>query len=129
MMNERFYRNLFRAAAAYNVLVGTFVIFFPQVFFRLFGLPEINHAFVMSGLGMFVAVYGIGFYLVSVDLRRNHYFALLGLAGKSFGVIGWVYSTAAGVVPAAALWTNLLNDLIWIPFFIAYLRWRAKISA
>ena len=128
MMNESFFRNLFRFAAFYNITVGTAVVLFPQMFFRLFNLPKINHPYVMSGLGMFVAVYGYGFYLVSIDLRRNYQFAVLGLVGKSFGIIGWCYHTSLGVIPLSALWENFFNDIIWIPLFIAYFRWRSKIS-
>ena len=127
-MNEQFFRRLFFFAALYNIAAGAVTIFFPQLFFQLLSLPEINHPFVMSGLGMFVGVYGYGFYLVSIDPIRNHQFALLGLVGKSFGVIGWWYSTAAGFIPLSAGWTNLFNDIIWIPFFIAFLRWRTKIK-
>lgn len=127
-MNEQFFRKLFRAAAAYNTIVGAGVVLFPQMFFTMFGLPEINHSYVMSGLGMFVGIYGLGFYIISRDPRQNHSFALLGLLGKSFGVIGWAYYTINGTIPLTALWTNILNDLVWIPFFIAYLRWHGKIS-
>lgn len=126
MKNERLFRILFRLAAAYNITVGTYVVFFPQTFFRFLHLPDINYPYVMSGLGMFVAVYGYGFYLVSRDLHRNYAFALLGIAGKSFGVIGWWYYTVLGVIPLSSWWMNFCNDVAWIPFFIIYLRWHSR---
>lgn len=129
MSDEIRYRFLFRFAALYNIVAGVATIVAPQAFFRLFGLPDINHAYVMSGLGMFVAVYGIGFYLVSMDLRRYHHFALLGLVGKSCGVLGWWYHTIVGTIPVAALWTNVCNDLVWIPLFIVYLRWHRRTAS
>lgn len=128
MSAERFFRRLFLSAAAYNIIVGSVVMLFPQMFFRLFSLPEINHAYVMQGLGMFVAVYGIGFYLVFKDPKKNHAFAILGLAGKTLGVLGWTYYTVRGEIPIGAIGANFLNDLLWIPPFIAYLRWHSKIS-
>jgi len=128
MMNERFFRLLFLCAALYNIAAGAVTVLFPQLFFHQLGLPEINHPYVMSGLGMFVAVYGYGFYLVSLDPVKNYQFALLGLIGKSFGIIGWWFSTAAEMIPLSAGWTNVLNDIVWIPFFIAFLRWRSKIK-
>ncbi len=129
MTAEQFYRRLFLFAAAYNITVGGAVMLFPQTFFRLFSLPEINHAYVMQGLGMFVAVYGVGFYFVFKDPKNNSAFAILGLAGKTLGVLGWIYYTVRGDIPIAAIGANILNDLLWIPPFIAYLRWRAKISS
>jgi small multidrug resistance pump len=122
-MNERFFTNFFRFAAIYNIIAGVATIADPQLFFRLFGLPEINHAFVMRGLGMFVGVYGYGFYLVSTGLRRHRHFAVLGLIGKSFGVAGWTYYSFLGEIPWNAFWTNVMNDLIWIPVLLLYFRW------
>lgn len=74
-MNGRFFRLLFRTAALYNITAGLSTIIAPQLFFRFFGLPEINHVFVMQGLGLFVGLYGYGFYLVSADLLRYRHFA------------------------------------------------------
>ena len=129
MKSHRSFQFLFRFASAYNIVVGTVVVIYPQLFFLLFDLSEINHPYVMSGLGMFVAIYGYGFYLVSRDLRKNYQFAILGLVGKTFGVIGWLWYTYLGIIPLHALWVNVLNDMIWIPFFIIYFRWRIKNSS
>lgn len=128
MMNGHFFRQLFRAAALYNIAAGLTTIVAPQLFFRFFGLSEINHPFVMRGLGLFVALYGYGFYLVSADLHRNRHFALIGLAGKSCVVIGWIYSTAVGEIPLAAAWMSFFNDLVWIPFFLLYFHWLRRQS-
>lgn len=129
MKSHQFFQFLFRFAAAYNIIVGTIVVLFPQLFFRMFDLPEINHSYVMSGLGMFVAIYGFGFYLVSVDLIKNYHFAILGFVGKTFGVIGWLWYTYLGVIPLNAVWANILNDMIWLPLFIVYFLWRKKNSS
>ncbi|NUN68540.1 MAG: alkyl hydroperoxide reductase [Bacteroidetes bacterium] len=122
-MTERLFSRIFRVAAGYNIIAGLITIADPQLFFRFFGLPEINHPYVMRGLGMFVGVYGYGFYLVSTDLRRHHQFAVVGLIGKSFGVAGWIYYSLSGEIPWNAYWINILNDLVWIPVIILYLRW------
>lgn len=127
-MNERSFRLLFRFAAFYNIAAGAATILAPQFFFTAFGMDPLNHAFVMRGLGMFVAVYGYGFYLVSTDIRRHHHFAVLGLIGKSFGVLGWTWYSFTGEIPWSAYGTNLCNDLLWIPFLIAYLRWHRRHS-
>ncbi|MCK9408233.1 MAG: hypothetical protein WCX28_00785 [Bacteriovoracaceae bacterium] len=129
MMNERFFLSFFRVAAIYNIAAGTLTVLYPQLFFHLFGLPNINHSFVMRGLGMFVGVYGYGFYLVSTDLRLYRHFALMGLIGKSFGVMGWSYYTILGEIPIAAVWTNVFNDILWIPFILLYFRWLGKNSS
>lgn len=128
MKNERFFRLFFRTAALYNIAAGTATILFPQFFFHLFDLPEVNHVFVMRALGMFVGVYGYGFYLVSTDLYRHRHFALLGLIGKSFGAAGWMFYTMTGEIPLTAVWINVANDVLWIPFILLYLHRLRTIS-
>ena len=49
MLREQLLRRVFRIAAVYNVCWGTAVVLYPNLFFRIFGLPPINYPFVMSG--------------------------------------------------------------------------------
>ena len=72
---------------------------------------------------MFVAVYGYGYWVVSRDLYRYPQLVVIGIMGKTLGPIGWVYTAAMGDIPFRSLWINVFNDLIWLPFFIAYLIW------
>ena len=36
-------RTVFRIAAVYNIAWGVAVVFFPNLFFDIFGLPHINY--------------------------------------------------------------------------------------
>ncbi|MDB5032837.1 MAG: hypothetical protein JWQ98_78 [Chlorobi bacterium] len=123
MFNERTLRLVFRAAAVYNIIWGIVVIIFPQFLFDLGGLPRINYPFLMSGIGMFVGVYGYGYWVVANEPRRYPQLVIIGLLGKTLGPIGWVYHVFNGDVPARTLWVNVFNDLIWLPFFVGYLWW------
>lgn len=125
----RLFRTVFRAAAVYNVLWGATVVLFPQLFFRVFGLPPINYPFLMSGIGMFVAVYGYGYWAVASDPVRYPQLVVVGLLGKTLGPIGWAYHVWLGSVPAPTLWVNVFNDLVWIPPFAAYLLWHRSLPA
>ena len=80
----------------------------------------------MSGIGMLVGVYGYGYWVVSKYPRQYPQLALLGLAGKVLGPIGWAYHVFLHDIPAKTLLVNVFNDLIWIPFFIWYLLWIRK---
>ncbi len=123
MSTEQFFRTIFRFAAVYNVLWGIIVILFPNLFFDLAGIPRINYPFLMSGIGMFVGVYGYGYWVVANDLRRYPQLVVIGFLGKTLGPIGWVYHVWLGDIPARTLWLNVFNDLIWLPFFILYFLW------
>jgi hypothetical protein len=62
---ERFLKGIFRIAGVYNIFWGAAVALFPNFLFRLFGLPDINYPFIMSGLGMCIGLYGYGYWVVA----------------------------------------------------------------
>lgn len=73
---------------------------------------------------MIVGVYGIGYWLAASDPFRHWPIVLVGLLGKIFGPIGFLYSWINGSLPLSAGIVNIFNDLIWlIPFMI--ILWRA----
>ncbi|HVE77319.1 MAG TPA: hypothetical protein VNA89_00530 [Gemmatimonadaceae bacterium] len=123
---ERLFSRVFQLAAAYNLVWGATVVVFPDLPFSLLRLPPLNYPFLMSGIGMFVAVYGYGYWVVSRDLRRYPQLVVVGLLGKTLGPIGWAFTVWRGEIPARTLVINLFNDVIWLPFFIAYLAWHSR---
>jgi small multidrug resistance pump len=120
---EPLLKSVFRIAAYYNAAWGAVVILFPNLFFDIFKIPRINYPFIMSGLGMAIGVYGYGYWVVANDLRRHPQLVVIGFLGKTLGPIGWAWTVATTDLPLRTMWTNVLNDLIWIPFFIAYFVW------
>jgi hypothetical protein len=66
---------------------------------------------------MIVGVYGIGYGIAAYDSARHWPIVLVGLLGKIFGPIGFVWAATQGELPWSAGATILTNDLIWwIPF-------------
>jgi hypothetical protein len=122
-MHEKTLRAAFRAAAVYNVAWGTATTLYPNLFFDIFGLAPINYPFVMSGLGMCIALYGYGYWVVAQDLRRYPQLVIIGFLGKALGPIGWLWTVIKTGLPLRTMWTNVFNDLIWLPFFIGYFVW------
>jgi small multidrug resistance pump len=123
LLQEKLLSRVFRAAAVYNVLWGTAVTLFPNLFFEIFGLPPINYPFVMSGLGMCIGLYGYGYWVVSQDLKRHPQLVIIGFLGKALGPIGWLWTVLNSGLPLRTMWTNVFNDLIWLPFFVGYFVW------
>ena len=126
MLTEKQFRFMFRCAAVYNVCWGGVVALFPNLFFDVFGLPHINYPFVMSGLGMCIGVYGYGYWVVSNDLRAHPQMVIVGFLGKAIGPAGWLWTVIQTDLPLRTMWTNVFNDLIWLPLFIAYFVWYRK---
>jgi len=87
-----------------------------------FGVSEVVRIEFWQCIGMFVAVYAIGYWFASIDLFRYWPFVLVGLIGKLLGPVGAVAAVTSGGLPASFLWLNVTNDFIWwCPF--AWILW------
>jgi hypothetical protein len=126
---ERLLIRGFQLAAAYNLAWGATVILFPNLPFEILDIPPVNYPFLMSGIGMFVAVYAYGYWVVSCEPLRYPQLVVIGLLGKTLGPVGWAFTVWRGEIPARTLLINVFNDLIWIPLFVTYLVWYQRRQA
>jgi hypothetical protein len=125
----RGYRAWFYAAAAYNLLWGTAVVLFPRTLLRLAGSSDPAAVPLAQVIGMMVAVYAYGYYLLARAPGRYAALIWIGLAGKTLGPVGFVYSAAAGTLPWSFGWVCVFNDLIWWPAFWAFALTHARTPA
>ncbi|MEM6648210.1 MAG: alkyl hydroperoxide reductase [Bacteroidota bacterium] len=116
-MTDNAARLTLRAAAIYNIVWGAWTVLFPNHFFALTGMEPLNHPMIWQGMGMVIGVYGLGYWWASYDAVRHWPIVAVGMLGKLFGPIGFVFNYAIGAAPAAFGYTLITNDLIWwIPF-------------
>lgn len=112
------------AAAVYNLLWGTGVIFFPTTLFFAAGLEPPNYPSITQCLGMVIGVYGIGYGIAARDPLTHWPVVFVGLLGKIFGPVGFVWTASKGELPWSAGLIILTNDLMWwVPF--AVIVWKA----
>jgi small multidrug resistance pump len=111
------YRIWFYAAAVYNALWGSAVVLFPRTLLRVAGLDIVGALPLVQVMGMMVGVYAYGYYLLAREPKRYYGFIWIGLAGKTLGPIGFVYSGLTGALPWSFGWICLFNDVIWWPAF------------
>jgi hypothetical protein len=111
------------AAAIYNLAWGGWVVTRPLDLFRWTGAELPNYPSIWQCVGMVVGVYGIGYAIAARSPFRHWPIVLVGLLGKVFGPLGFVWMLATtqagdvGRLPVAWGWTILTNDLIWwVPF-------------
>jgi len=116
------YRPWLFAAAAYNLAWGGVNILFPSLYFDLVGIAPPNYAGIWQVVGMFVLVYAPAYWWAGRHPARHRHLVVIGVLGKLFGPIGFVWSVASDDLPAAFGWTIITNDLIWWPAFGLYLR-------
>lgn len=107
------------AAGIYNLIWGGICIVFPHLWFDLTGMDRMRYPAIWQCVGMIVGVYGVGYIIAANDSRTHWPIVLVGLLGKVFGPIGFLFAVIQGTFPPIAGLTILTNDLIWwIPFVL-----------
>jgi len=114
------YRRWFYVAAVYNLVWGVVVVLAPNYLCGLLRIKPVEPAPILQALGMVVGVYAYGYYLLAKDPVRYSGFIWIGLAGKTFGPVGFLYFALRGDLPWSFGWTLLTNDLIWWPAFWSF---------
>ncbi len=115
-------------AGIYNIVWGSSVIFFPNLFFELVDMPLPTYPMIWQCVGMIVGVYGVG-YIAAAYAPLTHWpIVLVGFLGKVFGPIGFAYYLAQGAFPVLFGAIIITNDLIWwIPFgLILWEAWKVR---
>jgi hypothetical protein len=113
------HRRWFVAAVVYNLAWGLSVVIYPRWFLWFAGMGE-SAAPLAQGIGMMVAVYGYGYYLVARDPARYRDYIWIALAGKVFGAMGYLLCATAGTLPWRFGVQTLMNDVIWFPAFFSF---------
>ena len=118
-MNDEFrvYRRWFYAAAIYNAVWGIAVVMFPGTLLQFAGMSAPDALPLVQVVGMMVGVYAYGYYLLAREPQRYSGLVWIGLAGKTFGPVGFLYSAMTGTLPWTFGWVCLFNDVIWWPVF------------
>jgi len=115
-------------AAIYNLAWGLYVVLLPRAGFAMAGMDPPNYPAIVQCLGMVIGVYGIGYWIAASDAATHWPIVLVGLLGKLFGPMGFVYSVLTGELPWFFGITVLTNDVAWWLPFIAILMHAARIQ-
>lgn len=115
-------------AGVYNLAWGTFVVFMPQALFRFGGMEPPNYPSIVQCLGMVIGVYGFGYAIAAKDPVTHWPIVFVGLLGKIFGPIGFVWTAWHGELPWSAGVILLFNDLVWWVPFTLILMYAGKVQ-
>ena len=115
-----------RVAAVYNIVWGAWQVLAPNSYFDLMGMTPLNHPMVWQGLGMVIGLYGLAYYWASFDYVRHWPIVAIGMMGKVFGPIGYVYNILMGTAPVSFGYTLITNDLLWWAPFVMMLNHARK---
>jgi hypothetical protein len=108
-------RRWLQAAGAYNLLWGAVVVLAPDLPLRMADMPPLAEPgrAIWQCLGMVIGVYGVGYLCAARDPLRHWPIVLVGMLGKVFGPIGFVYTASRGAIPWHFGANILTNDLLW----------------
>ena len=95
----------------------------------MWSLQEFVSVPFLQVLGMMVGVFAYGYWLVARDPVRYADFIWIGLAGKLFGISGFLFYAFSGVLPWNMGWMILFNDVVWLPAFVLFLAGSRKSDA
>jgi len=116
-------------AGVYNLVFGALAVLMPNLFFELLGLEPPRYPAIWQCVGMIVGVYGVGYLIASRNPARHWPIVLVGLLGKVFGPVGYVYTALImNELPRSFGWVLIPNDLVWWIPFAAILYHAAKVN-
>lgn len=111
-------------AAFYNIGFGFWAVVFPNQLFELFSLELPKYPFIWQSVGMIVGVYGIGYGIGAINEQKHWPIVLVGLLGKIFGPIGFIWVYSQNMVPLEFGTILIFNDIIWWPVFMGIIKRR-----
>ena len=120
MKREKYYRSLFLIAAIWAWLVSVPYIFIYKYTFPLVGMkiPESPVWFIFSCLC--VALFGLGYFMVSRNLENNQGIVIMGTIGKLMVFFLFLSSTITGEL-SPLLMINASADLLFAVLFAEFL--------
>jgi len=118
-----------RFVACYNVLAGVNMLCFYHESYKAMGVakPELNLPIQL--VGVLVALFGVGYWMVANNPVENRNLLLLGFWSKLLGSVLGIYYVVAGKLPPIFLAILFFSDIIYLPPFYVILRRLFRLAA
>ncbi|MHA2009759.1 MAG: hypothetical protein ACXABO_18405 [Promethearchaeota archaeon] len=126
MERKIYYKYLFLIGAIYNIIIGiSFIALSPLAdsVTSAFGMETPPSLVFVHGFFGLVFIIGIGYYIVSRDIHKNHGVVILGAIGKFYMIILFLtyflldFSNFLPVIPAIG---DLIFGILFVEFLISY---------
>jgi hypothetical protein len=118
-----------RFVAVYNVLAGVNMFCFYHESYKAMGVakPELNLPIQL--VGVLVALFGVGYWMVANNPVENRNILLLGFWSKLLGSVLGIYYVSAGKLAPIFLAILFFSDIIYLPPFYVILRRLFRLAA
>jgi len=110
-----------KIAAVYNTLAGLSMMIFYHEGFRSIGIEKTSFNLPIQLVGMMVALFGLGYWIVSMNPVENRNVLLLGMLSKLLGPLLAIRYIMRGDLPAWMLIVFFFADFIYlVPFWLTW---------
>lgn len=106
----------------YNLLAGAGMICLYHEGYKLLGMEKPAVNLPVQLVGVLVALFGVGYWLVASNPIENRNILMLGFWSKALGSGLGIYYVVAGKLPPFFLAILLVSDLGYLPPFAVILR-------
>lgn len=107
---------------AYNILAGIGMIVFYHEGFRFLDVPKPELMLPLQIVGVLVALFGVGYWLVAWNPLENRNILTLGFFSKFLGSVLGVSYVVAGKLPLLFLPVLFFADIMYLPPFLLIMR-------
>ncbi len=109
---------ILKLAAVFHLLLGLFIVFFPNALFQLLDLESPLYIQFWQCIGIFYIVFAIGFAIASTNPGRHWAIVLVGFLAKIFVTIGFLKPFVENRFPLSMGLIVLAAEALWIiPFY------------
>jgi hypothetical protein len=126
-MGESFYKKVFLIGALWNIAGGVLIVLLTGWIFASVNLtPPQPSVYYYSWIALFVT-FGIGYYMVYLDMYRNKNLVILGMIGKSSFAAIFLAGFAAmpGQIPGVFL-IAVIGDLVFVGLYGMFLNFAKR---
>ncbi|MCY2965010.1 MAG: hypothetical protein NT069_15475 [Planctomycetota bacterium] len=113
---------LLRFAAGFNICAGLHMAIMYHETYKVIGMPKPEIQFPIQLVGLLVALYGVGYYLVARHPIRNRQMLLLGFLSKFLGSCLGTGYILLGKLPLRFALVFFFADVIYLPPFYLILK-------
>ena len=111
-----------RFVAAFNISAGLFMLIGYHETYKIIGMNKPDISFPIQLVGILVALFGVGYYLVARNPIENRAVLLLGFWSKLLGSCLGTWYVARGQLPLRFAAVYLFADIVYLPPFYLILR-------
>ena len=129
MNRSSYYKNMFLIGAIWNlgaaIPAWLGIIFLPNIVVSMFGLALPAVLFPYHAMFWFIVAFGVGYFIVSRDITKNHGIVIVGIVAKTVFFIDTLVTFATGQAGVLLLLCGI-TDMIFVGLFVEFLLYAKK---